>query len=404
MSFQLVWSERLSAETRIENLSEIEGFQTSRNDRESGAFFMKRLVVKIGSNILAYGEEGLDTERISSIARDIAELHNTGYDIVLVSSGAIAAGMKKLALKEKPKDIKFKQAAAAIGQSSLMWAYERSFGDYGKKVAQVLLTRDDFSDRKKYINSKNTLLTLLSYKIIPIINENDTVATDEIRFGDNDYLASLVAGIIEAERLIILSDVDGFYTEDPKHNANATIIEYVDEITPELELKAGGAGSRVGTGGMYSKLLAAKRAVSHGIIVHIISGRKNGLLTSLLRGEHCGTMFKPKKEKLSSRKGWIAYGCRSKGSLVIDEGAVKALIQNGKSLLPSGIISVEGNFEIGDAVYCLDLKRNRIAKGLTNYSSSEIEKIKGKKTSEIEKILGYKYSDEAIHRDNLVLI
>jgi len=365
---------------------------------------MKRLVVKIGSNIVAAGKEGLDTKRISSLAREIAELHNTGYDIVLVSSGAIAAGMRKLELKEKLRDIKLKQAAAAIGQSSLMWAYERSFGDYGKKVAQVLLTRDDFSDRKRYINSKNTLLTLLSYRIIPIINENDTVAIDEIRFGDNDYLASLVAGLVEADRLIILSDVDGLYSEDPRHSSKAKLIEYVKEITPELEEMAGGAGSAVGTGGMYSKLLSAKRAVNHGITVHIISGRKDELLTSLLKGKHCGTVFKPKKEKLSSRKGWIAYGSRSKGSLIIDEGAVNALIQGGKSLLPSGIIAVEGDFDTGDAVYCLDPKNNRIAKGLTNYSSSEIEKIKGKKTSEIEKVLGYKYSDEAIHRDNLVLL
>ncbi|MEW6416849.1 MAG: glutamate 5-kinase [Nitrospirota bacterium] len=365
---------------------------------------MKRLVVKIGSNILADGKKGLDTKRISSIAREISELQDMGYDIVLVSSGAIAAGMGKLSLKEKPRDIKLKQAVAAIGQSSLMWAYERSFGDYRKKVAQVLLTRDDLSDRKRYINSKNTLLTLLLYKIIPIINENDTVATDEIRFGDNDYLASLVASLIEAERLIILSDVDGLYTEDPRRSVKAKIIDYVEEITPEIEEKAGGTGSAVGTGGMYSKLLAAKQAVSHGIIVHIISGRKDGLLTSLVQGKHCGTIFEPKKEKLSSRKGWIAYGSRSKGSLIIDEGAIKALIQGGKSLLPSGIVTVEGDFDTGDAVYCLDSKGNRIAKGLTNYSSSEIDKIKGRKTSEIEKVLGYKYSDEAIHRDNLVLL
>ena len=365
---------------------------------------MKRLVVKIGSNILADGKEGLDTKRISSLACDISELHNMGCDVVIVSSGAVAAGMRKLGLKEKPRDIKLKQAAAAIGQSNLIWAYERSFGEYGKKVAQVLLTRDDFSDRKRYINSKNTLLTLLSYRVVPVINENDTVATDEIRFGDNDYLASLVAGLIEAERLIILSDVEGLYTEDPRRNSRARIIEYVDEITPELEEKAGGSGSLVGTGGMYSKILAAKRAVNHGIAVHIISGRKEGLLRYLLEGKKCGTFFKPKEERLSSKKGWIAYGSRSKGNLIIDEGAVKALVEGGKSLLPSGIVSVEGGFDTGDAVYCLDSKGNRIAKGLTNYSSSEIAKIKGVRTSEIEKILGYKYSEEVIHRDNLVLI
>ena len=365
---------------------------------------MKRFVVKIGSNILSDGGGGLDTKRISAIARDISELQNNGYDIAVVSSGAVAAGMRKLDLKERPRDIKLKQAAAAVGQSSLMWAYERSFAEHGKKVAQVLLTRDDFSDRKRYINSKNTLLTLLSYKIVPVINENDTVATDEIRFGDNDYLASLVAGLIEAERLVILSDVDGLYSEDPRRNPKAKIIGYVEDITPEVERRAGGAGSMVGTGGMYSKILAAKRAVAHGITVHIISGRREGLIKAIFEGKHHGTVFRPKEEKLSSRKGWIAYGSRSKGNLTLDDGAVSALVEGGRSLLPSGILSVEGDFDTGDAVYCLDSRGARIAKGLTNYSSEEILKIKGKKTSEIEKVLGYKYSDEAIHRDNLVLI
>jgi glutamate 5-kinase len=365
---------------------------------------VKRIVIKIGSNILAHDRDGLDTRRISTISRDISDLQDKGYDVVVVSSGAIAAGMRKLGLKTKPKDIKFKQAAAAVGQSALMWAYERSFGNFGKKVAQVLLTRDDFADRKRYINSKNTLLTLLSYKVIPIINENDTVATDEIKFGDNDHLASLVASLIEAERFIILSDVEGLYTDDPRSNAQAKLIDYVEEITPAIEEKAGGAGSSIGTGGMYSKILAAKRAVSHGIIVHIISGKKENVLTNLLEGKLSGTLFKPKAEKLSSRKGWIAYGSRSKGSLVIDDGAVSALVEGGKSLLPSGIMSVEGEFDTGDSVYCVDSRGNRIAKGLTNYSSSEIKRIKGKKTSQIEEILGYKYSEEAIHRDNLVLV
>ncbi len=365
---------------------------------------MKRIVIKIGSNILTDAKEGLDTKRISSIAYEVAQLHNQEYDLVIVSSGAIAAGMKKLGLKERPKDIKLKQAAAAVGQSSLMWAYERSFGDFKKKVAQVLLTQDDFADRKRYINSKNTLLALLSYRVIPIINENDTVATDEIKFGDNDRLAALVASLIEAERLIILSDVDGLYTDDPKNFSKAKLIEVVEKITPEIEKKASGSGSKVGTGGMYSKILAAKWAVNHGIIVNIISGKKDGLLLSLMQGKQTGTMFKPGKERLSSKKGWIAYSSRSKGSLIIDDGAVKALVDGGKSLLPSGILSINGDFETGDAVYCIDVKGNRIAKGLTNYSSTEIEKIKGRKTKEIEEILGYKYSDEAIHRDNLVLL
>lgn len=369
-----------------------------------GGLPVKRIVIKIGSNILSHVEEGLDIRRITTISRDISDIQNKGYDVVVVSSGAIAAGMRKLGLETKPKDIKLKQAAAAVGQSTLMWAYERSFGKCGKKVAQILLTRDDFADRKRYINSKNTLLTLFSYKVVPVINENDTVSTDEIKFGDNDYLASLVASLIEAERLIILSDVDGLYAADPRSNIQAELIEYVEEITPEIEEKAGGAGSSIGTGGMYSKVLAAKRAVSHGILVHIISGKKERVLTDIMEGKQIGTLFKPKKEKLSSRKGWIAYGSRAKGSLVIDEGAVSALIQGGKSLLPAGIISVEGEFDTGDAVYCVNLRGNRIAKGLTNYSSLEISKIKGKKTSQIEDVLGYKYSEEVIHRDNLVLV
>jgi glutamate 5-kinase len=365
---------------------------------------MKRIVVKIGSNILADAKDGFDTKRIYSIAKDVARLIEHGFEVVLVSSGAIAAGMKKLGLKDRPKDVKLKQASAAIGQSSLMWAYEKSFSDFNKKVAQVLLTRDDFSDRRRYINSKNTLTTLLSYGVIPVVNENDTVATDEIKFGDNDNLAALVANLVEAERLVILSDVDGLYTEDPKTHPGAKIIEYVKEITPELEGRAKGPGSVVGTGGMYSKLLATKRALSHGITVHIINGRKEGLLCSLMEGKRSGTLFIPKEGRLSSRKGWIAYSTRAKGSIVVDDGAVKAIIQGGKSLLPSGIVSAEGNFDIGDAIYCLDSKGNRIAKGMTNYSFSEVERIKGKKTSEIEKILGYKYSDEVIHRDNLVLV
>jgi len=365
---------------------------------------VKRIVVKIGSNILADEKEGLDIKRISSIASDISELQNMGYDVVLVSSGAVAAGMRKLGLKEKPKDIQLKQAAAAIGQSSLMWAYEKSFGEYGKKVAQVLLTRDDFSDRKRYINSKNTLFTLLEYGIIAIINENDAVATDEIRFGDNDHLASLVAGLVEAERLVILSDVDGLYSADPKKKHKAVLVKKVDDITSEIEAMAGKAGSVVGTGGMYSKVLAAKRSVSSGITVSIINGRKSGLIISLIKGSSVGTEFTARKEKLSSRKGWIVYGSRAKGSLHLDTGAVKALIHGGKSLLPSGIVSVSGDFEIGDAVYCADSEEKRIAKGIVNYSSSEIEKIKGRKTSEIEKVLGYRYSDEVIHRDNLVVL
>jgi glutamate 5-kinase len=365
---------------------------------------MKRLVVKIGSNILADEKEGLNTKRISSIASDVAELKTEGYDVVIVSSGAVAAGMKKLGLKQKPRDIQLKQAAAAVGQSSLMWAYEKSFSEFDTKVAQVLLTQEDFSDRKRYINSKNTLLTLLSYGVVPIVNENDTVATDEIKFGDNDNLAALVSVLTEADRLVILSDVEGLYTEDPRFNPGAELVSCVEEITADIEKRSGGAGSGVGTGGMYSKVLAAKKAVSHCIPVNIISGKKKGLIKAVLNGKQHGTYFKPGPCRLSHRKGWIAYSSRAKGMIVLDDGAVKAVTDMGRSLLPSGIISVDGDFERGDTVNCADIKGRRVAKGIVNYSSSDIRKIMGKKTSEIETILGYKYSDEAIHRDNLVII
>lgn len=364
----------------------------------------KRIVIKIGSNILASSGNGLDIERIRSIVDDISAIHDEGYDPVVVSSGAIAAGMRNLGLKRKPHDIVLKQAAAAVGQSSLMWAYEKCFGVHGKKVAQILLTREDLSDRKRYINSRNTINTLISYGVIPIINENDTVATDEIRFGDNDHLASLVAALIEAERLIILSDVDGLFTEDPRKNPKASIIGKVNKVTSEIERIAGGVVSNVGTGGMYSKVLAAKRAMNSGITVNIVNGRKKGILLSLLKGERHGTEFIAKAVRPSQKKMWIAHGIRAKGSVSLDRGAVEAIVKSGKSLLPSGIISVSGNFDTGDAVYCLDHEGNRIAKGLVNYSSEEIEKIKGKNTKEIEGILGYKYSDEIIHRDNLALL
>ncbi|MBI5100808.1 MAG: glutamate 5-kinase [Nitrospirae bacterium] len=365
---------------------------------------MKRIVIKIGSNILADDKEGLNMKRLAAIVSDIVEMKSHGCEIVVVSSGAVAAGMKKLGLSTKPKEIMLKQAAAAIGQSSLMWAYEKTFGDHDTKVAQILLTRDDLSNRKRYINSKNTLLTLISYGVVPIVNENDTVVTDEIKFGDNDNLAALVSILIEADHLIILSDVDGLYKEDPRINPEAELIAVVEEIDHSIEKNAGGAGSQLGTGGMYSKVLAARKATSHGIAVTIVNGREKGHLVSLLRGRPRGTFFKPGTERLSHRKGWIAYSSRAMGSVELDEGAVRAITGMGRSLLPSGITSVSGDFELGDPVYCLDARGKRLAKGLTNYSADDIRKVMGRQSSEIEGILGYKYSEEIIHRDNLVLL
>ena len=364
----------------------------------------KRFIIKIGSNILSNEFGGLDTDIIGNLAKHISQISSMGYEVVIVSSGAVAAGMKKLGLKSKPRDIRLKQAAAAIGQSSLMWAYEKAFAEFELKVAQILLTREDFSDRKKYINSKNTIITLLSYGIIPVINENDTVATDEIKFGDNDNLAALVAILIEAERLVILSDVDGLYEANPRVCSKAKLIAHVEKITSDIENIAGGTGSAVGTGGMYSKVLAARKATSHGIAVSIISGKRPELLRSIVEGNESGTFFKPCKVKISHKKGWIAYSSRPKGSITLDDGAVKAITEMGKSLLPTGIINVEGIFEVGDPVNCLNSHGKRVAKGLINYSSPDMNKIMRRKTSEIERILGYKYSDEAIHRDNMVIL
>ncbi len=363
-----------------------------------------RIVVKIGSNLLTDSAGRINHRRIGSLADEISELTHSSIEVVMVSSGAIASGLRKLGLKSKPKEIRKKQATAAVGQPLLMWVYEKYFLKHKKHIAQILLTRDDLSDRIRYINAKNTILTLLEMGVIPIINENDTVATDEIKFGDNDQLAALVSGLVEANRLIILSDVDGLYTGDPKKDPNAKIIRHVKEFSKEIETIAKPTSTGYGTGGMYSKVLAAKKATSFGVPVHIISGRKAGHIKAVLEGKEIGTFFEPVKERVTSRKGWIAYATRSKGNLYIDDGAVKALIRNGKSLLASGIKKVEGDFDVGDAVYCINEQGEKIAKGLVNYSSCELKLIKGKKSSEIEKILGYKYSDEVIHRDNMVIL
>ncbi|NLI30673.1 MAG: glutamate 5-kinase [Nitrospiraceae bacterium] len=365
---------------------------------------MSRIVIKIGSNILTRSDGGLNHKRVAAIAKEISELFAEGHEVVLVSSGAIAAGMGKLGFDRKPTDIQLKQACAAVGQSLLMRSYGKSFNRHGRKVGQILLTQGIFSNRVTYLNSKNTMEALLSFGVVPIVNENDTISTEEIKFGDNDRLAALVAGLIEADRLIILSDVDGLYPEDPKKNPSVRLITTVEEITPDIEQLAGGAGSIVGTGGMYSKILAAKRATAHGIRVHIVSGRKYGLASAVLAGKKHGTTFLPQEHRISSRKGWIAYAVKSAGEMLLDDGAVKALKNGGKSLLPSGIVRVKGHFRAGDAVVCLDQAGRKVAKGIVNYAAEDIDRIKGKKTSDIESLLGFKYSDEVIHRDNLVLL
>jgi len=364
---------------------------------------IRRIVIKIGSRVLASSTRGLNTQRIRRITKEIASLRQEGYEVVVVSSGAIVAGMKELGLSNKPKGIPLKQAAAAIGQSKLIQMYERNFSKFGIKAAQILLTRDDITDRRRFLNARNTLLTLLSYGVVPVINENDTVAIDEIKFGDNDLLSGLVTNVIDADLLIILSDIEGLFTADPSVHSNAKLIPVVEEITKDIETIAGDSKSIEGTGGMASKVETAKRASGYGIPAIIMNGKRPGLLVKALKGFDVGTIFLPNKSRLTSRKHWIASALPTSGHLILDKGAKDALMLRGRSLLPSGISDIKGHFEAGDAVTCEDEHGKVFAKGLTNYNSREIVKIRGKKTGEIEAILGYKDYDEVIHRDNLVV-
>lgn len=379
-------------------------FPPKADDRARLLAGVRRVVVKIGSSLIASKDHGLNPQRLEAYAEEVADLTKAGYEILLVSSGAIISGLEKLGLRDKPKSLPEKQAAAAVGQSRLMWAYEKSFEAKGLKVAQVLLTRDDLTDRKRFLNSRNTLAALLKMDVIPIINENDTVAVEEIRFGDNDNLAGLVTHLMDAHLLIILSDVEGLYTEDPRLNPQATLIPIVKAITPEIESRAGAASGLEGIGGMASKIQTAKRVAAYGVATVIASGKEPDILARILRGEEIGTVVLPQTNRLNNRKHWIAYTLRAKGQLVIDDGAVEALTRKGKSLLPSGIREVEGRFEAGDAVSCIDKKGHEIAKGLVNYAAGEVAKIKGAKTTDLERILGYKDYDEVIHRDNLVIL
>jgi glutamate 5-kinase len=362
----------------------------------------RRFVLKVGSRVLTAKGRTLSQGVFDRLAREVSSAKKCGYEPVLVSSGAIAAGMGRLSMTEKPKTMPQKQAAAAIGQSALMWNYERAFSFFGEKVAQVLLTRDDLSNRNRYLNARNTLFTLLEFSVIPIINENDTVVVQEIKFGDNDNLSALVTNLVNADLLIILSDIDGLYDRDPRLHKNARLIARVDHVTPEMEKKATGTLSPIGIGGMVTKLQAARKAALFGVPTILANGLKEGVLERVLQGADEGTMFTSEINKLTSRKHWIAFTLEPAGKIIVDEGAKKAIMQKGKSLLPSGVIGTEGKFTVGDSVVLVDPGGNVFAKGLVNYGSSEISKIRGAKTTEIESRLGYKYHDEIIHRDDLV--
>jgi glutamate 5-kinase len=363
---------------------------------------VRRVVTKVGSSLLVSLGAGLNTAFISQLAGELVWLKKKGVEIVMVSSGAIAAGMERLGFTKRPKTISELQAAAAIGQSNLMHVYEDAFAPWGLKVAQVLITHDDMRDRKRYINARNTLLTLLDLGIIPIINENDSVVVEEIKFGDNDLLAALVTALVDADLLLILTDTPGLYSSEP--HKGGSFISLVEKVTKKVEAMAQGSQTEIGTGGMLSKVEAAKLAARCGVPTVVTGCRDRNVLERIFTGEQAGTLFLSGGQRLRGRKQWIGFTLRPKGRLVLDKGAHEAIVKGGKSLLPSGIVAVEGTFGRGDLVSCLNSRKEEFARGLVNYDSHELSKIMQRKSSQIEEVLGYKYTDEVIHRDNLVIL
>ncbi|WP_160678870.1 glutamate 5-kinase [Clostridium sp. C8-1-8] len=363
---------------------------------------IKKVVIKVGTSTLTYDNGNLNLVKMENIVRQIADLHNRGLEVVLVTSGAIGTGASALGYKERPKTIPEKQACAAVGQVTLIHMYQKLFSEYNKVTGQILMTREDIGDRKRYLNGRNTFFTLLDIGAIPIVNENDALVVDEIKFGDNDSLSAMVASFVDADLLIILSDIDGLYDSNPKDNKDAKIIDYVECITEEIESYAGGAGSRLGTGGMITKLHAAKICSSSGVSMIICNGALNDSITRAVNGENIGTYFQGKTKPMKGRQHWLAYEASPKANIVIDAGAEDAL-KNHKSLLPKGILEVEGKFDEGDVVSILGSNRNKIGHGIVSYNSKDLVSIIGRDTKHIEEILGYKHYDEIIHVNNMAL-
>jgi len=365
---------------------------------------IRRVVVKVGSGLVTTPGEGPSSEHIGRIAADLSALVHEGREVALVTSGAIATGVARLGLTARPRSIPEKQAAAAVGQSALMWEYEQAFKKHGIPVGQVLLTGQDISDRSRYLNARNTLLALLGFGVLPVINENDTVAVDEIKVGDNDNLAALVAHLIDADLLVLLTDVDGLYTGNPRQDPSARRLETVEAITDQIQRMVYDASARVSVGGMATKLQAGQKASASGIPMVIASGREAGLLPRLLKGEPIGTYFQPRDDRLAARKRWIAYAVPPQGRLAVDAGAKKALTERGKSLLPSGVVAVDGQFRAGEVVALTLGDEPEFARGLVSYDADEVRLILGAKTADIARRLGYEGVDEVVHRDNLVIL
>ena len=365
----------------------------------------KRIVIKVGTSTITYANGKRNFSQIDRLAREISDLQNQGKEMILVTSGAVAVGVDRMGLPGKPKTIPGKQAAAAVGQGVLMHTYEKFFADYGQIVAQVLITKTEAIDRHRYTNTRNTFMELMRQRVIPIVNENDVVALDELKIGDNDNMSALVAGIVDAALVIILSDVDGLYTANPQTHPDAVIVPEVAEITPEIEASAGGVGSARGTGGMATKIQAAKAATSSGIHLVIASGTEKNAITRVLQGEELGTLFVSRENRLQFRKRWLAFGAKIAGSIVVDDGCAKAIRKaGGCSILPAGVFAVQGDFLPGSTVSVIDKDAHELARGLVHYSSAELEQIKGCNSGEIANILGHKNFDEVIHRDDLVIL
>lgn len=365
----------------------------------------KRIVIKVGTSTITYANGKRNFSQIDRLAREISDLQNQGKEMILVTSGAVAVGVDRMGLPGKPKTIPGKQAAAAVGQGVLMHTYEKFFADYGQIVAQVLITKTEAIDRHRYTNTRNTFMELMRQRVIPIVNENDVVALDELKIGDNDNMSALVAGIVDADLVIILSDVDGLYTANPQTYPDAVIVPEVAEITPEIEASAGGVGSARGTGGMATKIQAAKAATSSGIHLVIASGTEKNAITRVLQGEELGTLFVSRENRLQFRKRWLAFGAKIAGGIVVDDGCAKAIRKaGGCSILPAGVFAVQGEFLPGSTVSVIDKDAHELARGLVHYSSAELEQIKGCNSGEIANILGHKNFDEVIHRDDLVIL
>ena len=362
----------------------------------------RRIVVKVGSNVLTR-DKGLNLKSIRSISSQVCALIADGLEVILVSSGAMASGIGKVGLSRRPDEIPKRQAVAAVGQAGLIMAYEKAFATHRKQVAQILLTNEDLANRQRYLNARNTLNTLLAWQIVPIINENDTVMTEEIQFGDNDMLAASITLLMDAHILINLTDIDGLYNKDPRTHSDAVLVSVVSRIDKQIERLASGIPGALGRGGMQSKIRAAKRLNTAGVPMIIANGLKAGMLKKLFVGKDHGTFFIPRSEKLASRKRWIGFNLKPQGAVVLDEGAVAAILRRGKSLLSSGIVEVKGEFTVGAAVEFCSPDGEALGIGLANYSAADIRRIKGLKSNQIMKRLGAKPFDEVIHRNNLVV-